>query len=118
MKLYDLYTEDQLSEAGNPFKNLMHYAGKAFGRAKTTPNPREIQVKKIIQEVYEEIWGDYHDDPKALGRIDQYKSSISRHMPEFLRVQDKESLRLEIETMFRARAERIAFQDPSWDQRQ
>ena len=107
MKLSNLYTEDLVLEAGNPFKNVMNLATKAFGRAKTTPHPRAARIKIIIREIYQEVWGDYHDDPKALARIESFKHSIEQFIPQFLRTQDEEIMRNEIETLFRARAERI-----------
>jgi hypothetical protein len=107
VKLSNLYTRDLVSEAGNPFKDVMHLATKAFGRAKTTPDPREARIKMIIREIFQEVWGDYYDDPKALARIESFKHSIEQFMPQFLKMQDEESIKNEVETLFRARAERI-----------
>ena len=111
MKLSNLYTEGQLSETQNPFKGLLQRASKVFSRAKQTPHPSHARIKRIIREIHQEVWGDYYDDLKARARIDAYKNSIERHIPYFLNIDDEEMLKQEIETMFRARAERMVPQD-------
>lgn len=109
MRLSSLFTEDLIAENHGILKNLAKHANRAFGRAKKTPNPRELRIKQLIEEVYQEIWGDYHDDPKALARISSYKNSIQQHMSKFLQIKDRETLRHEIEMLFRARAERVPY---------
>ena len=104
MKLSTLYTEDLTLEASNPFKSLMSYASKAMGRTKQTPNPKIARIKRMINEVYQEIWGDFYQNDIALKRIDAYRHSIEQHIPAFLKIEDEEELRNTIETLFRKRA--------------
>jgi hypothetical protein len=80
-----------------------------MGRARRAPNPRELRIKKIIRETFQEVWGDYHDDPKAVARLEVYKNSIVQHMPKFLQMKNEEQLRHEIEMLFRSRAERVPY---------
>ena len=108
MKLSNLYTEGQLSES-NPFKGLLQRFSKTAPKVRQTPNPRHARIKRIIREVYQEVWGDYYDDIKARSRLDNYVNSIERHIPRLLKIQDEEELRQEIEDMFRNRAEHVAF---------
>jgi ferritin-like metal-binding protein YciE len=103
MKLSTLYTEDLAFET----KGLLHRLSKVFSRAKQTPSPHQARIKKIIEEIYQEVWGDYYENPKALARIDSYKHSIEQHLPRLMQYQDEEDLKQEIEMMFRARAERM-----------
>lgn len=109
MRLSGLYTEELALETRGMFKNLMQHVSKTMGGARRTPSPRELRIKKIIREVYQEVWTEYSDDPKASARIDNYVNSITQHMPKLLQIKDEEQLRHEISMLFRSRAERVPY---------
>lgn len=110
MKLSNLYTESQISEA-NPFKTLMRMAGRAFGKAKRNPNASFLRIQQAIDEVFKDMWANYHDDPKAQRRLEAYKSgSLQQHIPELVRIKDPQELRREIKKFLKKRAERTLSQ--------
>ena len=109
MRLSNLFTEDLTLESGNMLKGLMKYASRAMGNVRNTPSPRESRVKRIIREVYQEVWGDYSHDPKATARIDSYVNSIGQHMSKLIQINSEDELRHEITMLFRSRAERVPY---------
>lgn len=104
MKLSSLYTKGTISEKVNPFRSLIRHASKAAGRARVTPDPKKARVEKLAQEVFEKVWGDYYADPQAQARIETFKHSMQRFIPDLLKIQDTEMLRDKIEQLFRNRA--------------
>jgi hypothetical protein len=109
MKLSNLYTEDTLSE--NPFKKLIGYAGKAFGRAKRAPSVKHMRVQRALDEVYPDVWSEYHGNSTAQERLDSYKSgSFQQHFPELSKIQDPAQLKKQIRKLLKKRAERILHQ--------
>ena len=109
MRLSNLYTEDLTLESGNIFKDLMHLVSRGASSARKTPGRKELRIKKLVREIYQEVWGDYSDNSKAAARIDSYANSILQHMPKFLEIDNEEQLRHEIEMLFRSRAERVPY---------
>ena len=98
MRLFNLYTEDDTR-----LSDLARHAHKAFGVARSVPNPKEIKVKRIIQSVFEEVWGEYHDNPKILARLESFKHSMMQFVPDLIK-KDEASVRSKVESLFRQRA--------------
>lgn len=120
MKLSALYTEAQLLEV-NAFKKLIGVAGKAFGRAKRDPNVRNLEVRRVIDEVFENIWAEYYDNPKVQGKLEAYRTgSLSQHIPELAKIRDPVELRRAVWELLKDRAEYYKSRhesfkvDPSW----
>jgi hypothetical protein len=114
MKLSNLYTEDTLSET-NRLKKLIGFAGKAFGRARRTPNVKFMRVQRALDEVFPDVWANYHKNPKAQARLEAYKTgSFQQYFPQLSQIQDPVQLKEEIRRLLKERAERILhqLQDP------
>ena len=110
MKLSNLYTESS-SQSKNPFKKLMGFAGKAFKKASNTPDAKLMRVQRALQEVYPEVWADYHEHPKAQARLETYKTgSFRQHYPELVRIQDPAQLKEQIRKLLKSRADRVLHQ--------
>ena len=106
MKLSSLYTKDPISEV-NAFKKLIGVAGKAFGRVRRNPNIRYLEVKRALDEVFQNVWASYSNNPKVQLKLDAYRtSSFNQHLPDLFKISDPVELRKEIWRLLKTRADR------------
>lgn len=109
MKLSRLFTKDTITE--NSFRDMIKHAGKAFKGIKRRPNADQLRIQKIVEEVFPEVWADYHKYPKAQKRLEAYKvGSFQQHVPELSKIKDPQQLRHEIKKLFKSRADRVLWQ--------
>jgi hypothetical protein len=110
MKLSNLYTKGPLLET-NALRKLIGYASKAFGQAKRSPNVKHLRTQQALNEVFPEVWAEYHGNPKAQRRLEAYKSgSFQQHLKELSTISNVNQLKEEIRKILKKRAERILYQ--------